>query len=435
MLTIYIMVGIASVPFHGDEAMQITMSRDYFTAFVNHQPQSLLVTPPYPVDSPNLLRLINGSVNLYTVGLSLQAAGYGEGDLPSLWQWPLSYDENVARGDRPTQAILVVSRISSAFFLAASTAVLFGIGWQLRGRWAGYIASGLYAFNPVILLNGRRAMMEGSVLCFGLFTILLAILICKGRTSWRWWVVTGIAGGLALASKHSGIVYIAAALGWVVIREIQINTPNPSPSPIVTGEGSNTKNYSQSQKLLNTIIRIGLSIVVMVVVFIGLSPAQWNNPVARLSDLVSQRAELLVSQVKAEPSAPTLLSERVTGIVTQPYMQAPVYFEVGFWAGATPIQDEIAQYDPSIWSGLHTGMVFGGILTLLAVIGIFAVAKTWRTWKVGLLVWLGVIVASLLVNPLPWQRYYLALYPLAALFTAIGMISVIQWWNQRRSST
>ncbi len=455
-----------SVPFHGDEAMQITMSRDYFTAFVNHQPQALLVTPPYPVDSPNLLRLINGSVNLYTVGFSLQVANYSEQDLPSLWQWPLSYDENVARGSRPEQVMLVISRISSALFLAASTAVLFGIGWQLRGRWVGYIASGLYTLNPVILLNGRRAMMEGSVLCFGLLTILLAILICKGRNGWRWWVLMSITGGLTLASKHSGIVYIAAALGWVVIRQIQrqvesqrrkgcrdtqsrfymaspkdfqtrhtevLPEPPPQPSPVNEGE-SKVKNSSQSEKLLNTIIRTGLSMVMMVAVFIGLSPAQWNNPIARFGELISQRAELLESQVKAEPNAPTTLSERVMGIVTQAYMEAPVYFEVGFWAGATPVQAEMAQYDSSIWNGLHAGKLIGRLMTLLAVLGIIILIGDWRTWKIGVLMWLAVVAASLLVNPLPWQRYYLALYPLATVLTAIGAISVIQWLGQRRSS-
>ncbi len=415
--------------------MQITMSRDYFTAFVNQQPQALTVTPPYPVDSPQLLRLINGSVNLYAVGFSLHLADYREQDLPSLWQWPLSYDDNVIRGDRPDQKMLVVSRISSALFLAASAAVLFGIGWQLKGRWAGYISSGLYALNPVILLNGRRAMMEGSVLCFGLLAILLAILICRGRNGWRWWFALGIISGLTLASKHSGLVYVAAAFAWVIVREIQDFLPQrhreisaeppPHPSPASDG-GSNT--------IGGSVIRGGLSVVVMVMVFIALSPAQWNNPIARLNDLIGQRAELLASQVKAEPDAPTPISERINGIITQPYIQAPVYFEVGFWAGAAPIQAEIAQYDPSIWSGFHAGTVIGAMLTLLAALGILVSVREWRTWKIGLLLWLAVVIASLLVNPLPWQRYYLALYPLMNMLTAIGSLAVIKKFQGRLSA-
>ncbi len=138
-LSVYILVGITSVPFHGDEAMQITMSRDYFTAFVNHNPQALSVTPPYTVDSPSWLRLINGSVNAYTLGLSVHMAGYGENDLPPVWVWPLSYDENVARGDRPTQAVLIISRISSAVFLALSAAVPI-LDWMAVARSMGGVS-------------------------------------------------------------------------------------------------------------------------------------------------------------------------------------------------------------------------------------------------------------------------------------------------------
>ncbi|MEP6988099.1 MAG: hypothetical protein ABI970_21025, partial [Chloroflexota bacterium] len=88
-----------------------------------------------------------------------------------------------------------------------------------------------------------------------------------------------------------------------------------------------------------------------------------------------------------------------------------------------------------IWSGLHTGTVIGSLLTLLALVGVVILLKAWRTWEIGVLVWLAVTVASLLVNPLPWQRYYLALYPLATLLTAIGVVAIIGWLNQRRSST
>ena len=418
-LAVYILAGVAITPFHGDEAMQITMSRDYFVVFVKHQPQALTTLPPYFVDSPNWLRLINGSVNPYAVGFSLAADGYGEKDLPPLWQWPLSYDENIAHGNRPTQAVLIVSRVSSAVFLMLSTAVLFGMGRQLRGRWAGYIASALYALNPVVLLNGRRAMMEGSLLCFGLLAILVAILICKGRDGWRWWVALGVASGLTLASKHSGIVFVSAALGWVMIG-------------ILAQRCREYRDFQSS--VLTHVLHIGVCVAIMVGIFIALSPAQWNDPVARLGDLVSERTKLLESQVKAEPHTPTRLDERVAGIFTQPYIQAPVYFEAAFWANAKAIQAEIAQYDSSIWSGLHAGQVIGGLLTKLALVGVAVITKAWRTWEIGVLVWLAVTVVSLLVNPLPWQRYYLALYPLAALLTAIGTVTLSRWVSQRRSS-
>lgn len=417
----YVMAGVALVPFHGDEAMQVTMSRDYFTAFVNGQAQTLPVSPPYTIDSPAWLRLINGSVNVYTVGLSLHLNGYGEHDLPTLWEWPLGYDENVIRGHRPDANLLTISRIPSAFFLASSAVMLFAIGWQFRGRFTAYAASGLYVLSPVVLLNGRRAMMEGSVLCFGLLAILLAILICKGRTSWRWWLLLGVASGLTLVSKHSGVVFVASAFGWMFIHTIK---------PPSRQEFLNTETPTRKRGLASLV----MSGLLAVVVVVAASPALWGDPAERLGDLLSERAQLLESQVKAEPSAPTPLSERVSGILTQPYMQPPIYFEAAFWANAAPIQTEIAAYDGSILSGLHAGTLLGGMLTLLAVVGTMAIAREWRTWQIGLLLWIAITAASLLVNPLPWQRYYLSLYPLVTLLTSIGISSMVTWFAQRRST-
>jgi len=418
VLTLYILAGTALAPFHGDEAMQITMSRDYFTAFVNQQPQSLPVSPPYTVDNPAWLRLINGSVNVYTIGLSLHLAGYTENDLPTLWEWPLSYDENIARGHRPDSRMLTVSRLPSAIFLAAGAIVLFGIGWQFSERLPAYIASGLYALSPVILLNGRRAMMEGSVLCFGLLAILLAILICKGRTGWRWWLCLGLSSGLTLASKHSGILFVAVTFGWLILYHLPLRKQH-SHSPRPEGEGLGVRVLTQP------LIALIVSIVLTVIVFLAASPALWSSPVERFGDLIRERQLLLESQVTAEPTAPTPLTDRLSGIITQPYIQPPVYFEAAFWANVTPIQAEIKAYESSPLSGLHAGIIIGGILSLMAFWGIIITLPHWRTWHVGLLLWLALAVATLLINPLPWQRYYLALYPLATLLTAIGVTNIV----------
>src|SRR5262249_53575312 len=157
--------------------------------------------------------------------------------------------------------------------------VLFGIGWQLHGRWVAYIASGLYVINPVVLVNGRRAVMEGSLLCFWLLPIFIAILIFQGRNHWRWWIALGLAGGLTLSSKHSGIVFMAAAFGWLIIREIQKRVEPPSRQE----RQVNTKRLDIFQsKMLNFILHLGMSGLITIGVFIALSPAQWNDPVARL---------------------------------------------------------------------------------------------------------------------------------------------------------
>jgi hypothetical protein len=445
-LSIYILAGIGLASFHGDEAMQITMSQDYATVFLCGYPdglllllncdpyQSLATVPPYVTDSPEQLRLINGSVNRYTIGLSRHLAGILDERLPDIWQWPLSYDDNLARGNRPSDRLLNVSRLPSALFLAMSAAVMFGIGWKLGGKSLAYIASGLYAVNPIILLNGRRAMQEGSLLFFGLLTILVAILISQrfynqsgmeaGRGKPRpykatlLWTALILACGLTLASKHSGIVFVVGGLGWIVIAHVSLyfgrRREGLRPSPTY---------------VMGTMGKVIVSGILIIVVFVALSPALWNDPVARLGDLLMEREKLLDSQVRANPDAPTSITQRIQGIITQPFLTLTEHYEAAFWANAQSIQNEIQRYMASPLSGLQFGIVFGLPLTLLAGIGVFRAVGSGRSW--GLLAWLTVIIASLLINPLPWQRYYLPLLPIATLLTGMGLLVVIQIVQKR----
>ena len=70
-----------------------------------------------------------------------------------------------------------MARLPSALFIALSIVVMFALGGRFGGRLGAYFVSGLYTLNPVILLNGRRALQEGSMLFFGTLAILIAALI------------------------------------------------------------------------------------------------------------------------------------------------------------------------------------------------------------------------------------------------------------------
>ena len=89
-------------------------------------------------------------------------------DLPdSGYLWGENYDDNVGRGLVPSPAALNVYRTPSTLFTILSVGVVFLIGKLYGGRPLAYFVSGLYALNPIILLNGRRALQEGSLLFFG----------------------------------------------------------------------------------------------------------------------------------------------------------------------------------------------------------------------------------------------------------------------------
>ncbi len=418
--------------FHGDEPMQISMSRDYATAFLDGNPAALVTEPPYPIDSDQNLRLINGSINRYAIGLSWHLAGFTVNDLPPRpgWDWGLDYATNVSTGHMPSAALLAASRFSSTLFLALSVAVMFALGWQFGKRPLAYFVSALYTLNPVTLLDGRRALQEGSMLCFGVLAILVAALISKrlSRSAFYavsvgarravpvsvtrplsapipiWlWLALILASGLTLAAKQSGIVLVAGAFGWIFFAE--------------------AVRWRRRDFLLTT-AKLILSGVLAIALFVALSPALWNNPPARVLDLLQARSELLDIQVASDPLAPTPLIQRVEGILTQPFMTPPQQYEVAFWANFQPVTDDIARYMASPFSGVQFGVILGGALTLLAGIGILFSLR--RDWRVGMIAWLLVTAASLIANPLPWQRYYLPLYPAASLLAGIGLYGLLR---------
>jgi 4-amino-4-deoxy-L-arabinose transferase-like glycosyltransferase len=416
ILGVFVVAGTPLATFHGDEPMQIYMSSDYETAFVQGNPSALMTQPPYPIDSDPHLRILNGTVNRYTIGFSRALAGIEADQLPPRpgWDWGLSYIDNVNTGHRPSDALMLAGRLPSSLFLAASVFVLFALARQFGNRPLAYFVTALYALNPIILLNGRRALQEGSLLFFGLLTIFTAAVIARRRANGKsaplyLWIALILAGGLTLASKHTGVVFVAAALGWVFVGELT---------------------HYQLREAALTTAKLIVSGVLIAGLFIALSPALWNDPVARFGDLLAVRAEMLDIQVTADPVAPMTFEQRFESIITQPFLAPLAHYETNSWVGVEPIEAEQARYMTSPLSGLQFGNWLGLALTALAGIGIVALfvpsARPNREWasSLGMVVWLGVTAASLLANPLPWQRYYLPLIPMVTLLSGIGLMAL-----------
>jgi 4-amino-4-deoxy-L-arabinose transferase-like glycosyltransferase len=395
--------------FHGDEAMYLSMSRDYATVFFDGDLAALRTEPPYYVDSDQQLRLLNGSVQRYAAGFLWHLAGATIDDLPTRpgWNWSVDYDTNLATGHVPTPTVLAAGRLASSIFLALSIVAIFVLAWQFGGRLSAHVVSALYALNPIILLNGRRSMQEGSMLLFGIFVVLVAVTISRRRferqpTPLTLWVALIVTAALALASKHSAVVFVGGAFGWIFITEI-LRRP--------------------SQPLL-TVLRLGGAGLLVVALVIALSPALWSDPRARFADILQNRAFMLDLQVTADPLAPTSLGYRAQQIITEPFMMPLEHFEVAGWATYQPIMDDVARYIASPFSGVQFGTILGGVVMLLAVIGAFLSLRS--SWRAGVVFWLGITVASLLVNPLPWQRYFLTLIPVYALLAGIGLDGLVR---------
>lgn len=415
----YVLLGVPVATFHGDEAMQIYTSHDYVIAFIERDPLRLQTAPPYPIDSDAHLRILNGTVNRYLIGLSWHVAGLHSGMLPPRpgWDWGLSYDDNVATGHRPVPELLTAARLSSALFFAASIGVIFLLARVTGGRGMAYVVSALYALNPALLLNGRRAMQEGSLLFFGLLTVLTATVIAQRRARGQRvplyvWVGLIAAGALGLASKHNTAIFVVGAFAWIALAEIA---------------HLGADSLRRLRRLAGLITVLGVCAVGTLAGFVALSPALWSDPLARLGDLLAVRAELLDIQVGGVPTGPMPLAQRLQFLFFQPFAAPLMQYEVSAWNDAARFQIEAAAYLASPLSGLHVGITGGLLLTAVALVGVIALlirlvrgGPTARAHAAGLLIWLLATMAALLANPLPWQRYYLPLMPISALLAGIG---------------
>jgi hypothetical protein len=465
-LAAYILAGAPLVPFHGDEATQIYMSRDYVYQFLERDLSKLRYSPTPASPQEQDLRLLNGTVNKYLIGLAWHLAGFQPGDLNQQWDWGAGWDYNQANGHAPSPALLLIARWPSALLLAAGVFVMFGLAQAVAGRFTPYLASLYYALNPPLLLNGRRAMMEGTFTCFSLLTVLAGIWWLN-RPDWKRGLLLGVAGGLALASKHTAlftVLPIFAVCGlygvWKLVlgaRHGLLHPHPPATSPLRregesespslrSGEGLGRGAWSRqgaygmryglpAQNRLSMIGNLVLPFAVMAVTFLALNPAWWDNPLTRPALVLKMRNNLLTIQTRffGQYSG---ANEQLAGFGRQALVALPQYYEAPGWGDY--LKEQIAGYEASPWHGVSIGgSVIGAVVLFLAmIVGMWALIRC-ITVPVRVLVgaWaLVMLLTTLLLTPLEWGRYYLPVYPAVGLLAALGINWMISRIWKRRSS-
>jgi 4-amino-4-deoxy-L-arabinose transferase-like glycosyltransferase len=365
------------------------------------------------------LRLLNGTLNKYLIGFAWHLGGFSVGQINEQWDWGADWNYNQSSGHAPSAALLDVSRIPSALLLAAGVVVMFALGRALQGRPAAYLASLYYALNPALLLNGRRAMMEGSLTVFSLLAVLAGVWLAQKPRLWTA-LLLGVASGLALASKHTAVFTVIAVFGACALYPVlQWRTEKRRAA------GNNPG--AQHVVPLRMYVTLLVSGVLALLVFYALNPAWWGDPVTRARQVLDLRADLLAGQTAAFGGYANFAGA-LGGFFRQTFVTLPQYYEIPAWGGS--LADQIAAYEASPWKGISLGgSRFGGIvIALLALAGLWALARrrSAADWLVGL--WaLAMLASTALLTPIEWQRYYLPAYPAVGLLAATGLV-----WLYRR---
>jgi 4-amino-4-deoxy-L-arabinose transferase-like glycosyltransferase len=407
-LMIYVLVGIDSTPVHADEYMQMSMARDVFY-MARGQWDRIAYAPPIQPDTEPYLRIINGTINKTLIGLEWLLNGRTPESLPGIYAWAMPYDWNQRQGNVPSADDLHLARLPSALLTALGVIPVFLLGWQLRLRSLAYPAALLYALHPVILLNGRRAMMEGSLMLTTLLTVswLVAMIVAEHSAVANGfmtriplavrYIILGLLAGLTVAAKHTGLIVVVSVLLAALAAGL-------------AGDRS-----------WRSVARIVLSGAAALVLWFALNPAYWRDPVGSAGAALSARGDLLTSQEQG-PLTYTNPWQRVEAVLVQPFLTPPQYYESNTWNDL--IDGQIDDYRHSAVDGWDWGPLVGWALTLLALIGLAsliwdAIHRDKIAWAI--LIWTSATVLASIAVPLGWQRYYLPLLLVAIILAAMGL--------------
>lgn len=390
---------IQNIEFHGDESLGIASSH-YLEAFVGGRTDS-------PVWNESFETLTQPPLARYVIGIGRAFGGYGPRDLNRPWNFRLSSEENIARGNMPNSDLLWWSRLPMCILTVVCALIAFNFVSRSAGRFAGYVMLTLFLVNPYFTTTLCRAMTEAPLLAA---TMLAALAGSQAVISWKqalahkhqvrkrflrpliWFGSMGVFCGIAGAAKLNGLSIILTGLALPLLMLF-----------------AQTSNVSRS-RILNTILFAWASLMLAAAfTFVALNPFLYPNPIGRTEKMVEQRLSEMERQqanyASTRISGPLiprifLLGERVF------YQYATLRFagswilnillcSVGLWflvfAG---------------WAWLRTGAGYGGSLVLLLIAFNTSVPA--------------------LMTPLDWDRYYLFPVFFSTVFIAIGIVRIVQ---------
>lgn len=423
-LAIYVLSGATMVPFHGDESTQIFMGRDYYTLFLDGDFSKVLYDSAGS-DSPieQHLRTVNGTISKTVYGWLAAMNGFKAAEINGPWNWDYDYDANRSGGSIPAAELLRQARLASSLQLAAAVGLFFAVCRLCISRPVAYLASALLAFHPTVLINGRRAMMEGSHVLGMMLVLLAAVWLMRERKWWQY-LLLGACSGLAIATKHPNAFVVAlvflACGSWFFFE--------------LAGEVR-----TSLEDLIKPALGILAAAVVTILVFLILNPAWWRTPLLTASGVLTERMALLERQTERYGSYESTI-DRAVGFWRHVFMGETQFFEEERWAEYDEIGVQIRDYEASGWAGARIGgSVTGGLLSLaLSIGGILLLARD-REIDPGirwlLLVWGGgIALVTLAVTPLSWTRYYLPLLPAVALLSALALVTLATRASKRLKS-
>lgn len=390
------LLSLPRVPFHPDETSFLTMASDWEALW--RDPLSLAWQPNQPDTRPNEYRLLNAPLSKLVFGIALALANES---VPVVdWEWSETWQTNLAAGAYPAARQLNAGRLASALLTLGAMPFLYLTGRRLGGETSGLAAAVGFGLHPLALLHGRRAMAEGTMFFF--IALALWLLLSAERQPGR----AGLAAALATLSKFSPAALVPA-LGLAALWPPAWDGWRPA---------------------LQRGLRFGLAFALTCA---ALMPVLWRTPLGGLGAMAAERQGLTQNSIRIlNEVAPARVldtpAKRAVGLLAQVFILPPAVSDVSNYD--TALEESNAVYFallPHRWGrGLAGGALMLG-LTLFGGIRAGLVARrasaARRRGLALLALATGLQAAALLLTlPIGYQRYYLPLLPLLALWVGLA---------------
>lgn len=398
LLAVYL-TAIEKIPFGEDESHWIHTS-SYLEIFFTEKPTSAYWGEHYwTLTQPPMAR--------YLIGLGRLAGGYRSEELNTPWQFDHDWNWNVDNGNLPESGLLWWSRLPMALLAALSGWLIYLLLRKAAGRLAGAFFLLIFVCNPYFLTHLRRAMSETPLLFFTVLAMsagfhalqILNLTINEGNVSLKalqkssaWFILAGACCGLAGASKINGLFSTAGLVLLIVTAGLCLPGFIPADARRIF--------------VIRTAV---LSIFAALAVFVALNPYLYPNPLVNTARMFKFRMQEMAIQVAGFPE------NVINGTAERINVISRRLFEDYAWPG----------FHGALFLNLFLGA--SGLANLLLKIrqcrknmeNCFAAAV--------LLLIPAPLVASTLVTPLDWNRYYLFAVLLVCWCISAGTAMIAGW--------
>jgi hypothetical protein len=406
-----------TVPFHGDESEWISAGRYFRFVFLDHDLTS-------QVWRPSWLNRDQPPVGRYIIGGIVWASGTDPARVNRTYAWERDYEANLRDGRVPDRSILLPVRRTMALAGAGSMFLLYVAGSLVGGRVVGAVAAALATASPLLQSYFVQARTEALLAFFTALALVALLLFARryqrdgtiGPVAWT----VGPLLGLALAIKLTAavaIVGVCAYGGWSALARLR-KAPRES---------------------LMLILWTGITGLAACLVWVGVNPFLWPDPLGRTLSMLEQQQSIMVEQgAQFGNSVELALPGRLLLMIERTFAEnSTPAFDYGAPLGSEPLIRPTFTGLPKL-GGISVELV-------LAAIGLTAlVAQTVVGWRSGrrhgpesvLLWWLAAYWLGIGVNlSLDWPRYYVPTAYFGSMLIGLGVQAIIALVAARRAGT